>query len=298
MADFRLKVFISVAKNKSFTKAANELHITQPAISKHIRELESAYNIRLIDRSGQNTILTNAGEIFLSHAEKIIDSYNELQFEMNRINNNFVGKLSIGASTTIGQYVIPSLLAQFMKTYPDLKVELINGNSREIEKALLEQRIDIGMVEGIHKEQAIKYTPFLDDEIVLVTRSNSIFGDIESIDISKLLVMPIVLREFGSGSLEVINDCLSKKGISLDNMDILLHLGNSESIKNFLRKSDCVAFISVRAIINELKSGALKIIDIEDLTIERSFKFCTLHGAVNPNVDIFQRFTFDRKSVV
>ena len=210
---------------------------------------------------------------------------------MNRINNNFVGKLNIGASTTIGQYVIPSLLAGFMKTYPDLKIELINGNSREIEKALLEKRIDIGMVEGIHKDPAIKYTPFLDDEIVLVTRTNSIFGEIENIDISKLLVMPIVLREYGSGSLEVINDALVKKGISIDNMDILLHLGNSESIKNFLRKSDCVAFISIRAVINELKSGALKIIDIDDLDIQRSFKFCTLHGELNPNVEVFQRFT-------
>ena len=292
MSDFRLKVLISVAKNKSFTKAANELHITQPAISKHIRELESTYNVRLIDRNAQNSLLTKAGEIFLSHAEKIIENYNQLQYEMNRINKTFVGELHIGASTTIGQYVIPSLLAQFMKTYPDLKVELINGNSEEIEKALIEKRIDIGMVEGLHKNPAIKYMPFLEDEIVLVTRPTSIYGELDTIDISKLMVMPLVLREYGSGTLEVINSKLYDKGYSLEKMNILLHLGNSESIKNFLQISDCVAFISIRAIINELKAGALKIIDIDDFSLNRSFRLCTLHGTFNPTIDILTNFAY------
>ena len=254
MSDFRLKVLISVAKNKSFTKAANELHITQPAISKHIRELESYYNVRLIDRNAQNSILTKAGEIFLSHAEKIIENYNQLQYEMNRINQTFSGELHIGASTTIGQYIIPSLLAQFMKTYPDLKVELINGNSEEIEKDLIEGRIEIGLVEGLHKNPAIKYFPFLKDEIVLVTRPTSIYGELDTIDVSKLMVMPLVLREYGSGTLEVINTKLNEKGLNLDKMNILLHLGNSESIKSFLQISDCVAFLSIRDIINELKA--------------------------------------------
>lgn len=290
MLDFRLKAFISVAKNKNFTKAANELHVTQPAISKQIKDLENIYNVQLIERNNSESILTQTGEVFLSHAEKIIEDYNQLQYEMNKISKTFDGELHIGASTTIGQYIIPSLLSQFMRTYPDYNIDLINGNSQEIEKALIEKRIDIGLVEGLHQNPSIKYIPFLKDEIVLVTKPTSIFGKLDTIDISKLMVMPIVLREFGSGTLEVINGKLNEKGTSIDDMNILLHLGNSESIKNFLQINDCVALISIRAVINELKSGILKVIDINGINFERNLRFCMPYGVNNPAIETFIKF--------
>ena len=163
MDEFRLKVFISVARNKSFTAASHELFISQPAISKHIREIEIRFKTRLFDRIGSRIELTKAGELLLSHADRIINDYNSLEFEMNQLNGTFTGELKIGASTTISQYVLPSLLAKFISRYPDIKITIISGNSKEIEKALLDNVIELGMVEGDHNNSDIKYIDFLNE---------------------------------------------------------------------------------------------------------------------------------------
>ena len=150
MIDTRLKVFRSVATLLSFTKAANELFISQPAISKHIQELEKEYGVQLFDRIGNRIQLTRAGQLMLDHACKIIDAYQNLDFDMKKLTEKSGGELRIGASTTISQYVLPELIAEFRKLYPDIRLTLLSGNSHEIEDALAAGRIDLGMVEGIH----------------------------------------------------------------------------------------------------------------------------------------------------
>ena len=136
MIDTRLKVFRSVATLLSFTKAANELFISQPAISKHIQELEKEYGVQLFDRIGNRIQLTRAGQLMLDHACKIIDAYQNLDFDMKKLTEKSGGELRIGASTTISQYVLPELIAEFRKLYPDIRITLLSGNSHEIEDAL------------------------------------------------------------------------------------------------------------------------------------------------------------------
>ena len=130
MSDFRLKVFQSVAKNLSFTKASQELFVSQPAITKHIQELETYYQARLFDRQGNKISLTKAGELLLKHSEKILDDYKQLEYEMHLLHNEYIGELKLGASTTIAQYVLPPLLANFIAKFPQINLSLINGNSR------------------------------------------------------------------------------------------------------------------------------------------------------------------------
>ena len=139
--DFRLKVFHSVATNLSFTKASKELFISQPAISKHIHELEVQYKTPLFDRVGSHIGLTHAGELLLSHTKQLLAAYRQMDFEMNLLTDNFAGELRLGASTTISQYVLPPVLASFIKKFPEIKVSLLNGNSRDIEQALREGKI-------------------------------------------------------------------------------------------------------------------------------------------------------------
>jgi DNA-binding transcriptional LysR family regulator len=166
MSDFRLKVFQHVAKNLSFTKASQELFISQPAITKHIQELESTYQVRLFDRLGNKITLTEAGKLLLQHSERILDDYKRLAYEMNLLHNAYTGELRLGASTTIAQYVLPPLLGSFIEKFPQVKLSLFNGNSRDVETALQEHRIDLGLVEGIVRLPQLKYTDFLDDELV------------------------------------------------------------------------------------------------------------------------------------
>ena len=173
MSDFRLKVFYSVAKNLSFTKASQELFVSQPAITKHIRELESLYQTRLFNRLGNTISLTESGNVLLEHCERILAEYRKLEYDMHLLHNEYNGQLRLGASTTIAQYVLPPILAAFTEKYPKVSVSLIDTNSRNVEQALQEHNIDLGMVEGVFRLPNLKYEPFLHDELVPVVCTSS-----------------------------------------------------------------------------------------------------------------------------
>ncbi|SHL12078.1 LysR family transcriptional regulator [Flavobacterium xanthum] len=285
--DFRLKVFYTVANRLSFTKAAAELFITQPAISKHIQELEEYYKIKLFDRSGSKISLTTAGEVLLQHTKSIFEVYREIDFDMSTLINQRSGLLRIGASTTISQYIIPPLLARFHQKLQDVKVSLLNGNTEQIESALLKQEIEIGIVEGQSKNKSIKYTEFLKDELVLVCSSSNPLSNLDEVTQEDLKRMHFLMREQGSGTLEVIEHALKPFEIKLSELQIEMQLGSTESIKSYLMNSDCVAFISIHAIKKELESNELGILDIKDLIIERFFYIITLQGKTDSLSDLF-----------
>lgn len=146
MDDFRLRVFITAAKTLNFTKCAEQLYISQPAVSKHIGELESRYKVQLFERSGSRLALTEAGRVMLEHAERIADGYRRLQYEMDLFTDRLGGELKVGASTTIAQYVLPQVLARFTARFPEVKVSLASGNSEQVEAALARHDTDLGLV--------------------------------------------------------------------------------------------------------------------------------------------------------
>ncbi|MDX1471853.1 MAG: LysR family transcriptional regulator [Flavobacteriaceae bacterium] len=278
MFDFRLKVFNTVARRLSFTKAAEELHITQPAVTKHIKELENQFNLALFDRRGNKIQLSPAGEILLKHTEEIKEIYRRIEFDLNQLNQTFKGILHIGSSTSITQYILPPLLAQFHKIHQDVRVELFSGNSEQIEQALLDKKIEVGVIEGKSKRREIHYTPFLKDEIVLVCSSKNTLVKKDEILPKQLKQIPLLLREPGSGTLEVTADALKQKGISLSELQVEMQLGSTEAIKSYLQHSECMAFVSLHAIQKELESGILKIVEIKKLQIHRDFYFITPLG--------------------
>ena len=285
--DFRLKVFYTVANRLSFTKAAAELYITQPAISKHIQELEEQYKIKLFDRNGSKIALTTAGEVLLKHTKNIFELYREIDFDMSTLINQRSGLLRLGASTTISQYIIPPLLARFHQKLRSVKVSLRNGNTEQIENALLNQEIEIGIVEGQSKNKSIKYTEFLKDELVLVCKSSNPLVRLDEVNQEDLKKMQFLMREQGSGTLEVIEHALKPFEIKLSELQIEMQLGSTESIKSYLMNSDCVAFISIHAIKKELQNNELAILDITDLVIERFFYVITLQGKTDSLSDLF-----------
>ncbi|MFV8352974.1 LysR substrate-binding domain-containing protein [Flavobacterium sp. XS2P14] len=285
--DFRLKVFYTVANRLSFTKASNELFITQPAVSKHIQELEEYYKIKLFNRNGSKITLTVAGDVLLKHTKNIFEVYRDIDFDMNTLISQRSGLLRIGASTTISQYIIPPLLARFHQKLQDIKVSLLNGNTEQIENALVQQEIEIGIVEGQSKNISIKYTEFLKDELVLVCKSSNPLVNLNEITQEALKKMRFLMREQGSGTLEVIEFALKPFNIKVSELQIEMQLGSTESIKSYLMNSDCVAFISIHAIQKELQNNELAILDITDLTIERFFYIITLQGKRDSLSDLF-----------
>ena len=262
MSDFRLKVFQSVAKNLSFTKASQELFVSQPAITKHIQELESTYQARLFDRQGSKISLTEAGKLLLEHCGRILEDYKRLEYEMHLLHNEYTGELRLGASTTIAQYVLPPLLASFIKKFPQVNLSLMNGNSREIEAALQEHRIDLGLVEGVFRLPNLKYTTFLEDELVAVTRTGS----------------------------KLFEKALQQHNIKLSSLQVLMYLGSTESIKLFLEHTDCMGIVSIRSITRELYAGQLRVIEIKDMVMLRDFSFAQPQGQESGLSQVFMQF--------
>jgi LysR family transcriptional regulator, transcriptional activator of the cysJI operon len=290
MDNFRLKVFMSVATNKSFTKAASELFITQPAITKHIKLLEESLETRLFDRSNHQINLTKAGEIVYKYGIEIIQLYKDIQIEIAAQKNEFKGQFRLGASTTIAQYLLAPVLASFFEKFPQIELSLLNGNTEQIEHAILNNQLDLGIVEGVSHTLGIKYIDFTEDELVPVVHTKSRYAKLNFMEIDELVSMPLVLRERGSGTLDVLEKFLKEKGLKLSSLNVIMHLGSTESIKSFLEYSNCVSFMSIRAIKKELERNEMKILSIKDFSIKRQFSFIHLKGQPNAIASTFIRF--------
>ncbi len=290
MFDFRLKVFDTVAKRLNFTKAANELNITQPAVSKHISALEQQLNSKLFDRNGTKIKLTIAGTTLLKYTQKIFSVYRELEFELNQLNRKHEGVLRIGASTTIAQYVLPALLAAFHQQFKDIKVKLSIHNTETIEQLLFEEKIDLGMIEGLSKNKSFHYAPFVKDEIILVARATHPLAHKKFLSLAALSNTPLLLREPGSGTLETIVFQLKQKHLKLSDLNVEMQLANTESMKGYLLHSDCMAFVSIHSVLQEIKNNTLIVIDVENLNIDRDFYLIQSHGEQAPIVQLFLKF--------
>ncbi len=290
MLDFRLKVFCNVARSLSFTKAAETLHISQPAVSKHIKQLEAHFSVRLFEREGNKIILTEEGEILFQSALQIFDIYNQTEYKLNQLKNKSGGILRVGASTTMTMYIIPPVLSEFKQRFPQVSLSWINGNSKKIESALLNKEIDLGIIEGRRHSKDIKYVNMLKDELVAIAHTSRLLSERNSISVKELGTIPLVLREKGSGTREIFEHALKETGFDLNNLQIMLELGSTESIKSYLEHVDALAIMSRRAVEKELKSGTLKIIPFPDLSLKRYFRFCYLQGHPTSLVQQFIRF--------
>ncbi|HYG37930.1 MAG TPA: LysR family transcriptional regulator [Cytophagales bacterium] len=288
--DFRLKVFYTVAHKLSFTKASHELFITQPAVTKHINELEQQLKVPLFKRHGNTISLTPAGQVLEKYAQQIFQIYASLENELVQMTDEAKGNIRIGASTTLAQYVLPKILALFKKAHPSIHVTFINGNSEFIEQQVINEKIDIAIVEGISHLPQIMYEPFVKDEIVLVCKLTNKLSQKGEIKPDQLLSIPLILREHGSGTLDVIYKALSKASIHPKDLRNEIQLDSTESIKQYLMFSECAAFLSIHSIARELRQNELSIIDIKGIDIYRTFQFIRLHGQTTKLPELFKRF--------
>lgn len=291
MLDYRLTVFDAVARRRSFTKAAEELCITQPAVTRHIKELEKQFRARLFERQGNRIALTGAGLVMQRHVMNMQELSRQLEQEIDLLNETRRGSLKLGASTTIAQYVLPPVLAKFHKASRDVRLTLLNANTEQIEQSLLAGEIELGLIEGDSRRREIRYIPFAIDEIVLVSGAANVKASKSRIGLEKLRSLPLIMREAGSGTLEVLTHELKNRNMKLSDLSIEMSLGSTEAIKSYLMHSDCMAFISRHAVAREIESGILKIVEIDDFAIHRQFSFIVLQGSVGGLADYFMRFT-------
>ena len=271
MDEFRLRVFVTAARTLSFSKCAAAMNITQPAVSRHIGELEARYGMPLFTRGTSGVALTKAGGLLLSHAEGLLSAYQKMDYDMELLSQTSQGRLSIGASTTIAMYLLPPVLASFMELSGGVEVSMLSGNSENVEQWLRDGRVDIGFVENASRRPWLHYEPLMADELVLVAGTQGRYGSLESVTPEELRGLPLVLREKGSGTREIIERALSRRGIRVEDLNVVIELSSTEAIKSFVRSSDTLAIVSVIALHRELADGSLRIVDIDGVDMPREF---------------------------
>lgn len=293
MLDHKYKVFYYLAKTPNTTKVAEELYLSQPAISKNIRELEKELGITLFYRERGGMRLTEAGQYLFTAIEAMFKKEREILFGIDQLRDNFSGTLNIGGSTTLSQYILPEILAKFTNTYSNLKINLTSGNTDQIEKEILANNLHLAFIEGTPTQPDIHYIPYLKDEIVLVCSAQNIIP--ESIAKSDLAQLRFVFREKGSGTYHIIKKQLAQAGIHLNTLHDQLTLGTTEGIKQYLQCSDCFALLSIYSIRPELAANKLRIVEIEELKIERTFYAIHRLGETDPYAQKFLEFSFRQK---
>ena len=271
MDEFRLRVFVTAARTLSFSKCAAALNITQPAVSRHIGELEARYGMPLFTRGTSGVVLTKAGGLLLSHAEGLLSAYQKMDYDMELLSQTSQGRLSIGASTTIAMYLLPPVLASFMELSGGVEVSMLSGNSENVEQWLRDGTVDIGFVENASRRPWLHYEPLMADELVLVAGTQGRYGTLESVTPEELRGLPLVLREKGSGTREIIERALSRCGIRVEDLNVVIELSSTEAIKSFVRSSDTLAIVSVIALHRELADSSLRIVDIDGIDMPREF---------------------------
>ena len=281
MLTFSHEVFFEVARQLSFSKAATTLYVSQPAITKHIQSLEKLYKLSLFERNGNSVSLTAEGKILLEHVIKARELQRQMEFDLSsqRDLQSAKGSLTLGTSTTISLYVIPPVFSAFHKEYPNIELKLVNRNSENILKALLDHEIDLAITEGKPNITSVRYQFFLGDEVVPVCSAKSELVKRKLIMPEELKNITIALRERGSGTLSAVSEALQKSKISIADIKNKIVLGGTEALKNFLLDDDCMGFLPLRSVAKQLKNGELIKLNIPGLQIQRAFYFVQRRGS-------------------
>lgn len=296
MENFRLRVFRAVADEMSFRKAAEVLHLSQPAVSQQIRALEEEAGVRLFDRGageghGTQIALTEAGRVLLRYAKSAAATMDEARRALAALQNDVAGELHLGASTTVAQYVLPRILGAFLRQYPQVELSLVSGNTEHIVEAVAAERIELGIIEGPAMRREVKTQRMIQDEMVLIANPNHPWVQSGIIAPGELANAPLLLRERGSGSRRVVERALKQAGLPLRSLRVAMELDSTEAIVSGVEAELGVGFVSRFAIGKALRLGTVRMVRVKGLEIMRDFSFVWLAGTeTHGAAAAFQRF--------
>jgi LysR family transcriptional regulator, transcriptional activator of the cysJI operon len=272
MADRRLQVFHAVVRLGSFTKAARALHMTQPAVTFQVRQLEEHFDTRLLDRKRHRIELTEAGRLVYEQAARILALYADLERSVHEVTGRLSGLVILGASTTVAEYVLPSVLVEFRHRHPEVVIRLLVSNTDGIIQKLIDNEIDLGLVEAPVQDRSLAVALYHMDELAVVMRPDHPLAGRERLRASDLLNQPFIAREEGSGTREVVASYLRSADLELDQLDVVMELASPEAIKAAVEAGLGLSILSLATLRKELALGTLAAVTL-DPPIERPFSF-------------------------
>jgi DNA-binding transcriptional LysR family regulator len=268
-----------VADLKSFSKAAEDLFLTQPTVSGHILSLEQSLSLRLFDRTSREVRLTKAGEVFLGYASKILSFRKDLLNALSEFSQGIRGELSLGASTLPGEYLLPKLMGDFKKEHPPFIISLKIADTKEIIQHVLQDKIEFGITGAKLNHPSLHYEKYEEDEIIVVAPADHPLTRKKRVNMEELLKEPWIIREEGSGTQIAVEKTLRKKGRSLKQFNVVMEMGSTSSVKEGVKAKLGLAFISGRATEEEVSQGFLSRIDMEGIeTISRQIYIVSHRG--------------------
>jgi DNA-binding transcriptional LysR family regulator len=292
--NFRIRVFRAVAHHLNFSRAAEELLLTQPAVTQQIKALEDEFGVPLFDRGGGHISLTPGGAALLPFAEKMKDLSDQAIAAVAGAYGQQAGELHLGASQTIGQYLLPNLIAGFLSTNPKVRVTARSGNTDAMLEALLAREIQLALIEGPEQRKDLHIEPFMEDHMVLVVASSHDWAD-NTVELAQLKEQPLLVREFGSGSRRVVEHALTAAGLKTKDLKISMELDSTEGLLSAVEAGLGVTFVSRWAVRNQLSLGTLKLARVRGLKLSRRFSMAYPTGPEpTGSVGVFRNFLLSR----
>jgi DNA-binding transcriptional LysR family regulator len=268
-----LRIFVSVFRNRSFSRASEELHLTQPTVSDHIKTLEEELDCRLFDRLGRTIVQTKEAEALYTHAVDLIEKIGLLSGVIGQIRKEVSGELVIGASTIPGTYLMPSIIAVFKEVHPSTSFQIVVSDSRDIVGKVLGHELLIGIVGAKLSNHQIQYVPFLQDELIAVASPALVKED--RITLQGLCKVPMVLREEGSGTRREVEKILESRGVDPGSITVAGIFGSTDAVKQAVKAGLGVSIVSKFSVADELRFKILKEIKVKDVEMKRNFYVIT-----------------------
>lgn len=280
MDERRWRIFKTVADERSFSKAARLMHMSQPAISLQVQGIEDHFGARLFDRDTKSVRLTPAGEALLPIAVRVLELYDQALRAVSEQVGVVAGTLSIASSLTVGEYVLPAVIGAFRRFYPRVDVRMQIHNTEQVVRLTLEHGVDLGLAEAAVEHRDLEVRPFLSDELVLIVPRDHRWARRAAVEPRELQDHPLILREEGSGTRRVAMSHLQAAGLDVAGLNIVAALGSTEAIKGAVEAGLGVSIVSRWAIRKELRLGTLVALPLRDLPIRREFVILHHRGRV------------------
>ena len=287
----QLEIFAKVAELGSFSRAAEALLLTQPTVSEHIRALEVELGVRLLDRLGRGAAVTPAGQLLLSHAQRMLALSREARQAMDGFLGRMRGELLIGASTIPGEYILPPLIGGFKDKFPDISITLLIGDSQAAVDWVGEGRAELAVVGARLPHRRVDYRELMADDIVVVIPAGHPWHGRAQISVEDLRTEPLLIRERGSGTRAALERALAAAHRDLGEFRIVGEMGSTQAIKQAVKANVGLSVVSRQAVDEECRNGLLWCLRVEDLVLSRSFYLAThKERSRSPLAEAFRAF--------
>lgn len=288
---WQLHVFCKVIDHKSFSKAGDKIHLSQPTVSSHIRDLEEYFSCRLIDRLAKEAVPTKAGELLYSYARRLLLLRDEAEAALADFQGKVKGRIVIGGSTIPGVYIIPRMIGGFKAMYPEVTVSLEIGDTDKIIDETISGELEFGIVGAKTENRKIFQEKLLDDEMCLIVPTDHMWSSKKSIPLEMLVKESFILRERGSGTLKSIQQSLSEKGVDIDELNVIAEMGSTEAVCQGIKNKVGVSIVSTIAVAEEIRLGTLKALKVDGLNLKRKFYLTThKYRSLSPLGNTFIQF--------